>query len=52
MESMTQKAGRLGLQRGQDLSRLISASTRTLLPASPRRRERIATCAPLSSPVT
>jgi hypothetical protein len=30
----------------------ISARTRTLLAPSPSRRERSATCAPLSSPVT
>jgi len=52
MESMTQKSGASASMVARIFSRLISASTRTWLPARPRRRERIATWAPLSSPVT
>ena len=52
MESMTHTAGCSASSVATIFSRLISASTRTREPSSPSRRERSATCAPDSSPVT
>ncbi len=49
---MTQKSGASASSVARMRSRLISASTRTAVPGRPRRRARIATWAPLSSPVT
>ncbi len=52
MESITHTAGCSASRVALIFSRLISATTRTCEPSSPRRRERSATCAPDSSPVT
>jgi hypothetical protein len=52
MESITHTVGRSASMVARIFSTEISASTLTWLPSSPRRRERKATCAPDSSPVT
>jgi hypothetical protein len=52
MESITAIAGCVASSVARIFSSWISASTLTCEPSSPSRRERSATCAPLSSPVT
>ena len=52
IESMTATAGCVTSSVARILSSWISAITLTCEPSSPSRRERNATCAPLSSPVT
>jgi hypothetical protein len=52
IESITAMAGRVASSVAMIFSSWISASTCTCEWSSPSRRERSATCAPLSSPVT
>jgi hypothetical protein len=52
IESITQNAGLLGVQRGQDALELDLGQHRAPAAIQPSRRARSATCAPLSSPVT
>ena len=52
IESITATSGLWACKVARIFSSWISASTRTCERSSPKRRERSATCAPLSSPVT